>query len=139
MSILSTIFSSGAKEIVSSVGDILDKNITNKEEKAKAKESLINSLLGQLNQLFKAQSEVLKVELQGNWLQKSWRPILMLSFGFIIMYYYFIAPVFSTPGIELPIEFWELLKIGVGGYVIGRSAEKIATSINVNDLFKKNK
>jgi hypothetical protein len=30
--------------------------------------------------------------------------------------------------LELPDKLWNLLQIGVGGYVIGRSAEKIAES-----------
>ncbi len=30
---------------------------------------------------------------------------------------------------ELPAEFWEMLTIGLGGYVGGRSLEKIATTI----------
>jgi len=30
--------------------------------------------------------------------------------------------------LEFPDKLWSLLQIGVGGYVIGRSAEKIAES-----------
>jgi hypothetical protein len=30
--------------------------------------------------------------------------------------------------LELPDKLWNLLTIGVGGYVVGRSAEKIAES-----------
>jgi hypothetical protein len=33
---------------------------------------------------------------------------------------------------ELENEFWELLKIGIGGYVVGRSAEKIAKSVTIS-------
>lgn len=33
---------------------------------------------------------------------------------------------------QLKPEFWELLKLGLGGYVIGRSAEKIANSVTKN-------
>ena len=29
-------------------------------------------------------------------------------------------------------EFWELLKIGIGGYVVGRSAEKIAKGVTIS-------
>jgi hypothetical protein len=31
--------------------------------------------------------------------------------------------------IELPDELWNLLMIGVGGYIVGRSGEKIAAKV----------
>ena len=34
--------------------------------------------------------------------------------------------------IDLPDQLWSLLMIGVGGYVGGRSLEKVAKNINVN-------
>jgi hypothetical protein len=49
----------------------------------------------------------------------------MLSFGFIIIYVKFIAPLFSLTIPPLEVEFWSLLKLGIGGYVVGRSGEKI--------------
>jgi hypothetical protein len=56
----------------------------------------------------------------------------MLAFGFIVIYVKFIAPVFNLTIPELEIEFWELLKIGIGGYVVGRSAEKISKNITIS-------
>ena len=70
-------------------------------------------------------------EAKGNWLQRSWRPILMLSFGFIVIYNKFAAPLFGWPIPILEGEFWTLLQIGIGGYVVGRSAEKIADKITI--------
>ena len=84
------------------------------------------------------QTDIILAEAKGNWLQRSWRPILMLSFGFIIIYTKFISQLSShlvTP--ELEPEFWNLLDIGIGGYVIGRSAEKIADK--VAPIFKNKK
>ncbi len=56
----------------------------------------------------------------------------MLAFGFIVIYVKFIAPLFSLPIPPLENEFWDLLQLGIGGYVVGRSAEKIAGNITVN-------
>ena len=136
MSVLNKIFSSAAKGLVDSVGGVLDNLITSKEEKLKAHEAITKLIQDNIIELFKLQSEIVKTEMTGNWLQRSWRPILMLSFGFIIVYYYFIAPVFGTPSIDLPEKFWNLLNIGIGGYVVGRSAEKIFKS-NPDILKKK--
>jgi len=35
------------------------------------------------------------------------------------------VPIFSLPAAVIPPDMWQLLKIGVGGYVLGRSGEKI--------------
>ena len=56
----------------------------------------------------------------------------MLAFGFIVIYVKFIGPLFGLAIPELENEFWELLKIGIGGYVVGRSAEKIAKSVTIS-------
>jgi len=80
-------------------------------------------------QLLDAKTQLINTEMQGSKLQRNWRPILMLCFGFIIMYNYWFAPTFSTPTTDLPEDFWMLLKISVGGYVIGRSGEKIVPEL----------
>ena len=120
------------KDILSS----LDGLFTSKEEQIKA-ENIIKKILAEKElELQRMQTEIIVAEAKGNWLQRSWRPILMLSFGFIIIYTKFISQLSAhliTPVLEP--EFWSLLEIGIGGYVIGRSAEKIADK--VGPLFKK--
>ena len=109
----------------------LDKLFTSKEEKIKAESIIKQILIEKQLELQKMQTEIILAEAKGNWLQRSWRPILMLSFGFIVIYVKFLAPVFDLTIPELEIEFWELLKIGIGGYVVGRSAEKISKNITI--------
>lgn len=58
--------------------------------------------------------------------------MLMVLFGYIVAHNYVIAPIFDVPKAEMPDHLWELLKIGVGGYIVSRGAEK---GIN---LWKKN-
>ena len=55
-----------------------------------------------------------------------------MAFGFIVIYVKFLAPLLGLTIPELEIEFWELLKIGIGGYVVGRSAEKISKNIVIS-------
>lgn len=74
--------------------------------------------------------KVLVAELNGNWLQRSWRPILMLTITFLIFNNYVLViylPLLGIPvkPVEIPEALWGLLKLGVSGYVVGRSAEKI--------------
>ena len=52
-----------------------------------------------------------------------WRPILMLTFGLLIVARWL---GWSAPGISEAeaLKLWNIVEIGLGGYVIGRSAEK---------------
>jgi len=53
----------------------------------------------------------------------------MLTFTYIIAHNYVIAPLFHVTSVPIPVDMWDLLKIGMGGYIVGRSAEKIAPSV----------
>lgn len=116
-------------DIIKSVGGVIDNLFTSDEERIKAKNKVFEILKEKELELRKMQTEIIVTEAKGNWLQRSWRPILMLGFGFIVMYNKFFAPAFGLPNAELENEFWNLLQLGVGGYVIGRSAEKIAKDV----------
>lgn len=106
----------------------LDKLFTSKEEKILAENAIKQILIQKQLELQKMQTEIIVTEAKGNWLQRSWRPILMLAFGFIVIYVKFFAPLFDLRIPELENEFWNLLQIGIGGYVIGRSGEKMVRS-----------
>jgi len=117
--------------VVKEVGKVIDNLFTSEEERLKAKNEVFKVLQEQQLELQKLQTEIILAEANGNWLQRSWRPILMLAFGFIVIYVKFIAPLFSLPIPPLENEFWNLLQLGIGGYVVGRSAEKIANNITI--------
>ena len=73
-----------------------------------------------------AQANVIMAEANGqSWLQRSWRPITMLTFLVLV-----VLDSFGWLPFRLAKEAWELLKIGLGGYVIGRSAETVAKTWN---------
>jgi hypothetical protein len=79
-----------------------------------------------------AQRDVILAEAQsGHWFVAAWRPILMGLFIGILGNNYILAPYTNmlfhlNPSVPLPPEMWETLQIGIGGYVGGRSLEKIA-------------
>jgi hypothetical protein len=117
--------------VIKQVGDVIDNLFTSDEERANVKIKVLEVLKQQQLELQKLQTEIIVAEAKGNWLQRSWRPILMLSFGFIVIYVKFVAPLFDLKIPELENEFWDLLQLGIGGYVVGRSAEKIADKITI--------
>ena len=106
----------------------LDKLFTSKEEKIKAQNVIKEILVKKQIELQQLQTEIIVTEAKGNWLQRSWRTILMLAFGFIVIYVKFLAPVLELPIPPLENEFWNLLQLGIGGYVIGRTGEKMMKS-----------
>jgi len=63
----------------------LDNLFTSKEEKIKAQNVIKQILIQKELELQKMQTEIIVTEAKGNWLQRSWRPILMLAFGFIVI------------------------------------------------------
>ena len=117
--------------VLQEIGKVIDNIFTNDEERLQAKNELTRIIQSKELELQKMQTDVIIAEANGNWLQRSWRPILMLSFGFIVIYVKFVAPLFGLPIPPLENEFWNLLQLGIGGYVVGRSAEKIAGNITL--------
>ena len=132
MGVFDKILGAGISEAIKAVGDVVDNVVTNDEERQKAKKELTEVVTKFTTDIAASQAEVLKVELSGNWLQRSWRPVIMLAFGFIILYEFFFARVFNLPLSGLPDRFFDLLEIGLGGYVIGRSVEKVIESVSGN-------
>ena len=118
--------------LIKPVTKLLDKWIPDADTKQKIAHEIATMSERHAQEIALAQIEVNKAEAKGNWLQRSWRPILMLSFGFIVIYVKFIAPLFGFTIPPLENEFWNLLQLGIGGYVVGRSAEKIAKSVTIN-------
>mgnify|MGYP000355561794 CR=1 FL=1 len=104
---------------------LIDKTVEDQDQAARIKADMQTLLLsGQMREL-EAAAQIITAEATGeSWLQRNWRPLLMLLFGIIIANNYLVVPLFGTPMADIPPDMWALLKLGVGGYVLGRSAEK---------------
>jgi hypothetical protein len=79
--------------------------------------------------IIKAGADIVKTEAASDsWLTRSWRPITMLIFVLLITARWF---GFSAPNLAEAeyLELWAIVKIGLGGYVIGRSVEKTVPGI----------
>jgi hypothetical protein len=63
-----------------------------------------------------------------HWLAAVWRPIVMLTFAGLIVARWI---GWSAPGISESevLKLWDIVELGLGGYVIGRSAEKIGATV----------
>jgi len=85
-------------------------------------------------ELSKGAADIVKTEAAGGFLASSWRPITMLVFVVLIVARWF---GLSAPNLQEAeyIKLWDIVQLGLGGYVIGRSVEKIVP--NITEALKK--
>lgn len=103
-------------------GKLIDKFWPDANESEKAK---IQTFLT----VFTSQADIVKTEAASNhWLAANWRPLLMLTFGGLIVARWFgwAAPNLSQ---DEYLKLWDIVQFGLGGYVVGRSVEKVAPAI----------
>lgn len=116
---------------------LIDRLWPDEEKKAQAKLALMEmAQKGELQELA-ARAEIVKAEASSeHWLAANWRPILMLTFGALIVarWFGYAAPELSEAEY---LKLWSIVELGIGGYVIGRSAEKIIPG--VAEVLKKGK
>lgn len=116
--------------LVPAVSSLLDKLIPDPKAKAEAQIKLMElSQAGQLKELESAMNIITAEAKSDHWIVAAWRPITMLTFVAIVANNYILYPYLSlfwpeAPILELPPDLWDLIKIGLGGYVVGRSVEK---------------
>lgn len=115
-----------AGKLIDKVGDYFP----TPEEKLKAKAEIMSMINEQELEELDIRMKAIVAEAQsGSWIAANWRPLTMLTFVFIIANNYIFYPYLSlfwaeAPSLELAPEMFELLKLGIGGYVVGRSVEK---------------
>jgi len=113
------------------LGDVLKKVIPDSDKGAEIEREVRLALLSHTDSLEAMRGKIVLEEAKsGNWLTSAWRPILMLVIIAIIAMNYLVFPIIGIfypemIRLELPVELWNLLTVGVGGYVVGRSGEKM--------------
>ncbi|QDE27280.1 3TM-type holin [Paremcibacter congregatus] len=118
----------GLDKILGGIFGVIDKVVPDKDLAQKIKfdvQSQAHS--GEMKELDAAMKIIVAEAQGGAWLQRSWRPVTMLTFtGLIVAKWLGV----TAPGIteQIELELFAIIKIGLGGYVFGRSAEKVATA-----------
>ena len=113
--------------IFSPAADLIDSLHTSDEEKLKIRQRMFEMQVKAFMQaeeyeseLLKAKSTIIEAEAKSeSWIARNWRPITMLTFLVLV-----ILNSLGLLAVPLAQEAWTLLQIGLGGYVVGRSAEK---------------
>ena len=112
--------------------NLAGKYLDNKGKAAEFVAELQGSIMSLVANNEKARAQLIGAEIASDsWLATNWRPMLMLTIVAIVFNNYILAPYvnlfFSTDvTLDLPDKLWNLMMIGVGGYIPGRSLEKAA-------------
>lgn len=112
--------------------ELIDELHTSEEEKLEQKRRLLeiqamvlDSSLEYEKEMMASRAEIINSEAKSeHWITATWRPITMLTFLAL-------AVGDSLGLLQTPLrdEAWTLLQIGLGGYVVGRSAEKVIKEV----------
>lgn len=116
--------------------ELIDAVHTSEEERLAAQGQLLvvqatvlDKALAYEKGVLEAQASIINSEAQSeSWLARNWRPITMLTFLTLI-----VGRALGWLEADFKPEEWErffrLIEIGLGGYVLGRSAEKITKTV----------
>ena len=126
----------GVTDLISNIfkpaANLVDDLHTSDEERLNAKTKMLEVQAVAMQQVFDYETQALTARANivnseassENWIASSWRPITMLTF--MVLAVGDSLGLLATP---LRDEAWMLLQLGLGGYVVGRSGEKIAKTI----------
>jgi len=134
---LTDILAGGFGSVLDGISAVLGKFIADPNAKLQAQIELTKvatdyqtSVLNAERDLAVQQASVITAEAKSeSWIARNWRPITMLTFVYIIAHNYIFATLFHLTVVPIPPDMWDLLKLGIGGYIAGRSVEKVADTV----------
>lgn len=123
-------------ELLPIIKPLLERLIPDPAERAAVEQQIAAQAQEAQARMIEAQRDVVVAESGGGWLQRNWRPIFMFVCMGLLLWHAMALPVMaallSVPlsdmiGLEhVPDGLWTLLTIGMGGYIGGRTIEKVA-------------
>lgn len=111
--------------VADAVSGLVERLTLPARKKKQLEADVLRLLLEREKELLRVRAALLQEEGKGNWLQRSWRPLVMLTFAAVIL----IGTFTNISILSDTSRFWDLLEIGLGGYVVGRSGEKILMTL----------
>lgn len=123
------------RTIFDSLGEVIsgiDELTTSDEERDKIRAEMESVRLDLAARVLEMEAElaqrrasIIEAEAKGeSWIQRSWRPVTMLTFLVLVVLHHL-----GFLEVAITQDMWDLLQIGIGGYVISRGIEKTAPAI----------
>lgn len=111
--------------IASLIGNVIDKAVPDRDQAERLKMKVTLEAMKADNAELKAATDIILAEAKGeSWLQRNWRPVLMLWFAGLVGAHWL---GFTPPNLpeSVVVGLLDIVQVGIGGYVLGRSGEKI--------------
>jgi len=115
--------------LVPILGDAMRRLFPDPEAARRAESEIALALMNKSAELEAAAAAIIQAEARSeHFLAACWRPIVMLTFAALIVARWL---GWSAPGISEAevVKLWSIVELGLGGYVIGRSVEKVVPAI----------
>ena len=138
MSLITDIITGIAKP----VADTIDAVHTSEEEKLTLRKAMLdlqvtvyNKVLEYETRLAEAKAKIIAAEAESeSWLAANWRPLTMVVFvALVVNRWTGLSVLLGVPQVMVPhdieLKLWDAITLGLGGYIAGRSLEKIAPSV----------
>ena len=115
--------------LIGSIGgkilEFVDNVVEDKDEANRLKFEIQRQLIENKSSELESAAKIVLAEAQGSWLQRNWRPLLMVTFAGLVVAHWF---GFTAPDIPETVQnsLLNIVMVDVGGYVVGRSGEKFA-------------
>lgn len=127
---------SAGGDLLDGVRGIIDEVDTNKKEEmtarnelAKIERQFYEKMASAREEIVKQQAKTVRAEIHSeHWLAANIRPLTLLTFLLVALYAGIFAPIFGLPAPmlnEIPERAWTVIMVGLGGYIGGRTAEKV--------------
>ena len=128
-----------ARPLVSGVLDVVKTWQTRKVSEAEMRAEVERAVLATLSQVAERQADVIIAEANAadKWVRR-WRPVVAVSFAFIVVFYALILPIavdwFGAPPVRIGDRLlgWvmQAVMLTLGGYIGGRTLEKVVARLN---------
>lgn len=124
--ILSSVFETVSNVVSGTAGKFIEDKDKAKELETALTAQLTTSVVELMGRELDAQKSVIVAEAQGeSWLQRNWRPIIMMALSTMVCIYWM---GWTHQELDQPVilKILDIVQIGLGGYIGGRTAEKLA-------------
>ena len=98
-------------DVVNAISGVINGVTLPAREKKELQAEILRLVYEREREMIEARAGVIRAEAAGNWLQRSWRPLVMLIFAVIVL----IGSFTSLPMLADTSRFWDLLEIGLAG------------------------
>jgi len=107
------------------IGKAVDKAVPDKDQAEQLKAQITLAAMNEGRAELEGAVKIITAEAQGeSWLQRNWRPTVMLTLTGLVVAHWLGWTAPNLPEDQV-LMLLDIVKIGLGGYVVGRSAEKV--------------